>query len=171
MVYWASGQESTFLLLFKLEAEAVPEESIKIYCRRASLLCKISTIHDKSFKAMAETYHIYKLMKLKWLFITTCADYILSFHTLVRTIVITQWLYLLSTAGESECVSVQILPLREGPLWGPVGSLRVLPPIWYGQIPLLYPGNDISKNNLSRPCSFRGDRCKSFPVFFCLVFY
>ena len=49
-----------------------------------------------------------------------------SFHTLVRTIVITQWLYLLSTARESECVSVQILPLREkglfGVLWGPCGS-------------------------------------------------
>ena len=126
------------------------------YCRRASLLCKISTIHDKSFKAMAETYHIYKLMKLKWLFITTCADYILSFHTLVRTIVITQWLYLLSTAGESECVSVQILPLREKGLFGgPVGSLQVQPPIWPGQIPLLYPGDDISKNHLSRPFSSR----------------
>ena len=145
---------------------------IMFYCRRACLLYKIPTIHDKSFKAMAETYHIYKLMKLKWLFITTCADYILSFHTLVRTIVITQWLYLLSTAGESECVSVQILPLREKGLFGgPVGSLRVQPPIWPGQIPLLYPGNDISKNHLSRPCSFRGDRCLSFPVFFRLVFY
>ena len=40
-----------------------------------------------------------------------------------------------------------------------------------GQIPLLYPGDDISKNHLFRPCSFGGDRCKSFPVFFCLVFY
>ena len=28
----------------------------------------------------------------------------------------------------------------------------------------------ISKNHLFRPCSFGGDRCKSFPVFFRLVF-
>ena len=119
----------TFLLLFKLEAVPWGKYQnilIMFYCRRAYLLYKIPTIHDKSFKAMAETYHIYKLMKLKWLFITTCADYILSFHTLVRTIVITQWLYLLSTAGESEYVSVQILPLREkglfGVQWGPCGS-------------------------------------------------
>ena len=99
---------------------------IIFYCRSACLLYKIPTIHDKSFKAMAETYHIYKLMKLKWLLITTCAYNIQSFHTLVQTIFITHWLYLLSTAGESECVSVQILPLREkglfGVLWGPCGS-------------------------------------------------
>ena len=54
---------------------------------------------------------------------------------------------------------------------GPVGSVRVLPPIWPGQIPLLYPGADISKNHIPRPCSFRGDRCLSFSVFFRLVFY
>ena len=60
---------------------------------------------------------------------------------------------------------------REGPYWGLVGSLWVLVPIWPGQISLLYPGDDISKNHLSRPFSFRGDRCLSFPVFFCLVFY
>ena len=59
---------------------------------------------------------------------------------------------------------------RGGTLWGPVGSLQALPPIWPGQIPLLYPGDDISKNHLSSPCSFRGDRCKSFRAFFRLVF-
>ena len=59
----------------------------------------------------------------------------------------------------------------KGPYWGPVRSLWVLLPIWPGQISLLYPGDDISKNHLSRPCSFRGDRCLSFPVFFRLVFY
>ena len=43
----------------------------------------------------------------------------------MQTNVITHWLYLLSIAGESECVSVPILPLREeglfGVLWGPCG--------------------------------------------------
>ena len=69
---------------------------------------------------------VYKLMNLKWLLITTSSYHIQGFHTLVQTNVITHWLYLLSTAGESECVSVQILPLREkglfGVLWGPCWS-------------------------------------------------
>ena len=60
------------------------------------------------------------------LLITTYSYHIQSFHTLVQTNVITHWLYLLLTAGESECVSVQILPLREkglfGVLWAPYGS-------------------------------------------------
>ena len=133
---------------------------------------QIPTIHDKSFKDMAETYHIYKLMNLKWLLITTYSYHIQSFHTLVQTNVLTHWLYLLSSAGERECECecANSSLEREGPLWGPVGSLRVLPPIWPGQIPFLYPGDDISKNHLSRPCSFRGDRCLSFPVFFALSF-
>ena len=113
--------------------------------------------------------YIYHFMNLKWFLITTQFYHIQSFHTLVQTNVITHWLYLLSIAGESECVSVQILE-REGSFLGPVGSLRVLLPIWPGQIPLLYPDDDISKNHLPRPCSFRGDRCLSFPVFFRLVF-
>ena len=106
--------------------------------------------------------------------ITTYSYHIQSFHTLVQTNVITHWLYLLSIAGASKWyVSVQILPLREeglniGVLWG---SLWVLLPLWPGQISFLYPSDDICKNQLSRPCSFRGDRCLSFPVFFCLVFY
>ena len=71
---------------------------------------QIPTIHDKSFKDMAETYHIYKHMKLKWLLITTCAYNTQSFHALVQTI--------LSHTGcifsqLLERVSVQILPLRE----------------------------------------------------------
>ena len=69
---------------------------------------------------------IYKLMKLKWLLITTCAYHIQRFHTLVQTIFITHWLSLLSTVREIQCVSVQILPLREkgffGVLWGPCRS-------------------------------------------------
>ena len=44
----------------------------------------------------------------------------------MQTNVITHWLYLLSIAGESECVSVPILPLKEegffGVLWGPCES-------------------------------------------------
>ena len=58
--------------------------------------------------------------------ITTYSYHIQSFHTLVQTNVITHWQYILSTAGESECVSMQILPMRErgliGVLWGPCGS-------------------------------------------------
>ena len=65
-------------------------------------------------------------MNLKLPLITTYSYHIQSFHTLVQTNVITHWLYLLSIAGESECVSVQILPLREkgffGVLWGPCRS-------------------------------------------------
>ena len=71
-------------------------------------------------------YHIYKLMKLKWLLIKSYSYHIQNFHTLVQTNVITHWLYLLSIAGESECVSVPILPLKEegffGVLWGPCRS-------------------------------------------------
>ena len=65
-------------------------------------------------------------MNLKLPLITTYSYHIQSFHTLVQTNVITHWLYLLSIAGESECVSVQILPLRvKGlflALWGPCRS-------------------------------------------------
>ena len=42
----------------------------------------------------------------------------------VQTNVITHWLYLLSTAGESECANSSLE--KEGPLWG---SLLVLPSI------------------------------------------
>ena len=58
--------------------------------------------------------------------ITTQSYHIQSFLTFVKTNVITHWLYLLSIAGESKCMSVQILPLREKGLswvlWGPCGS-------------------------------------------------
>ena len=169
---WLTGpQESTFLLLFKLEAGPWGEYQnilIMFYRQRASLLCKILRIHDKSLKAMAEKYHIYKFMKLKWLLITTCT-YPIQFSHLSANIVITNWLYRLLTMSECECANSSLE--RDEPLSGPVGSLWVLPPIWPGQIPLLYPRDDISKNHLSSLCSFRGDRCKSFPVFFRLVFY
>ena len=161
---WLTGpQEPTFLLLFKLEA--VPWGKYQnilmmFYCQRASLLCKIPTIHDKSFKAMAETYHIYKLMNLKWLLITTYSYHIQSFHTFVQnkcyhTLAVSS----LNCWRERVCECANSSLEREGPLWGPVGPLWVLPQIWPGQNPLLYPVDDISKNHLSRPCSFRGDRC------------
>ena len=67
----------------------------------------------------------------------------------VQTNVITHWLYLLSTAKESECVNANSFLKIIGPLCGPVVSLWVLPSIWPGQIPFLYPGDDISKNHLS----------------------
>ena len=65
--------------------------------------------------------YIYHLMNLKLPLITTYSYHIQSFHTLVQTNVITHWLYLLSIAGESECVSVQILPLRDKGLFGSCG--------------------------------------------------
>ena len=115
---------------------------------------------------------IYKLMKLKWLLITTYSYHIKSFHTLVQKMLShTGWILSHPLDRESVCVCANSSLEREGLLWGPVGSLQVQPPIWPGQIPLLCPSDDISKNHPSRPCSFRGDRCKSFPVFFRLVFY
>ena len=90
----------------------------------------------------------------------------LSANNLYHTLAVST----LNCLRDSVCECANSSLEREGPLWGPEGSLRVLPPIWPGQIPLLYPGDDISKNHLSSPCSFRGDRCKSFRVFFRLVF-
>ena len=115
---------------------------------------------------------IYKLMKLKWLLITTYSYHIKSFHTLVQKMLShTGCIFYHPLDRESVCVCANSSLEREGLLWGPVESLQVQPPIWPGQIPLLYPGVEISKNHLSSSYSFRGDRCLSFPVFFYLVFY
>ena len=54
---------------------------------------------------------------------------------------------------------------------GPLGPLWVQPQIRPGQIRLLYSGDGILKNYLSRPCSYGGNRCKKVLASFCLVFY
>ena len=77
-------------------------------------------------------------MNMKLPLITTYSYHIQSFHTLVQTNVITHWLYLLSIAGESECVSVQILPLRvKGLFWScgvPAGPTPIL--TWPDSFPI-----------------------------------
>ena len=70
---------------------------------------------------------IYKLMKLKWLLITTYSYHIKSFHTLVQKMLShTGWILSHPLDRESVWVCVQILPLREkgffGVLWGPCRS-------------------------------------------------
>ena len=114
----------------------------------------------------------YIQMSLKWFFVHSEKNGFwvnIKFARDLRN-VITHWLHLLWIAGDRVCVC-KFFPWEIRASLGPVGSQWVLPPIWPGQISILYPGDDISKNHLSWPCSFRGDRCLSFPVFFCLVFY
>ena len=71
-------------------------------------------------------------------------------------------------------VAGQILPLRDNKIrasfLGPVGPLWALPQIWPHHFIALCSAYFISKNQFSRPCSFRGDRAtnNTFP---CVLLY
>ena len=82
-------------------------------------------------------------------FIAPCSAYFISKNQLSRPC---------SFRG----VDGQILPLRENKIrasfWGPVGPLWALPQIWPHHFIALCSAYFISKNQLSRPRSFRGDR-------------
>ena len=150
---WHSGQKPGSFpreMRFKLQQ----------FMRKASNLCWLKhTIHLPSYESeMTFNYNtILSHSEFSHLSANKC------YHTLTVSS--------LNCWREQVCECANSSLERRGTLWGPVGSLQALPPIWPGQIPLLYPGDDISKNHLSRPNSFRGDRCLSFPVFFRLVFY
>ena len=75
----------------------------------------------KSFKTMFETYHIYKLMNLKWLLITTYSYHIQSFHTFANKCYHTLAVSSLNCWRERVCECANSSLEREGPLWGPVG--------------------------------------------------
>ena len=99
------------------------------YRRRASLLCKVPAISYKSFKAMAKTYHIYKLeseMTFNHNLLLPHSEFShLSANKCYHTLAVSS----LNCWRERVCECANSSLEREGPFWGPVGSLRALPPI------------------------------------------
>ena len=86
--------------------------------------------------------------------------HIQNFHTLVRTNVITHWMSLLSTAGESVWVCPQSHTVILGPNLGPVAPPLGLPQIWPDQILPICSAYVISKNHFCMPFSSRVISCR-----------